>query len=313
MRKRQLGKTGLLVSELGLGTWGLSGDAYGAVHPIEVDRVIDRAQSLGITLFDTSDVYGSGQMLRTLGKRLSEKTTQVAVKLGTNVDGYPQKQFDRDYIRMSFEISRERLNRQAIDLLVLHNPTAATFKDDALFALLADLRSSVQIRAWGVSTGSKVVAERAIERGTELLQMPYNCFFFRDVKALVPTLREKSVGLLAHSVLSYGLLAGSFTKEREFYPPDHRAERWNPDEFEERIQQLDALRQVMGGPIPNMRSVALRYVLSNDRVTSAILGPRNIQQLDQLVRDAGRAPPYIAPETMGDFERALEAFGVTGE
>lgn len=313
MRKRQLGRTGLLVSELSLGTWGLSGDAYGTVHPVEVERVIDRAQALGITLFDTADVYGGGQMLRTLGKRLAEKTTTVAVKVGTNVDGYPQKQFDRDYIRMTFELSLERLKRQTIDVLVLHNPTAATFKDDALFELLSELEASAQIRAWGVSTGSKVVAERAIERGTKLLQMPYNCFFYRDVKALVPTLRENGVGLLAHSVLSYGLLAGSFTKEREFYPPDHRAERWNPDEFEERITQLEALRQVMGGPIPTMRGVALRWVLANDRVTSAVLGPRNIQQLDQLVRDAGRAPPYMAPETMGDFERALEAFGVTGE
>lgn len=313
MRKRQLGRSGLLVSELALGTWGLSGDAYGAVHPVEVDRVIERAQALGIILYDTADVYGAGQMLRTLGKRLAEKTTRVAVRIGTNVDGYPQKQFDRDYLRMSFELSRDRLARESIDLLGLHNPTLASFKDDAVVELLADLEASAQIRAWGVSTGSKAVAEKAIERGAKYVQMPYNCMFFRDVKSLVPTLREKGVGLLAHSVLSYGLLAGSFTKEREFYPPDHRAERWNPDEFEERVTQLDALRAVMGGPMPTMRSVALRFVLSNDRVTSAVLGPRNVHQLDQLVRDAGRAPPYMAPEVMGDFERALEAYGVTGE
>jgi aryl-alcohol dehydrogenase-like predicted oxidoreductase len=62
-----------------------------------------------------------------------------------------------------------------------------------------------------------------------------------------------------------------------------------------------------------LRSVALRFVLSQDRVTSAVLGPRNMQQLDQLIRDAGRAPPYMSAETSSDLERALEAYGVTGE
>jgi aryl-alcohol dehydrogenase-like predicted oxidoreductase len=118
---------------------------------------------------------------------------------------------------------------------------------------------------------------------------------------------------LAHSVLAYGLLAGSFTDSREFYPPDHRAERWNPEDLKERIAQVGALRAVMGGPLPTLRSVALRFVLSQDRVSSAVLGPRNMQQLDQLIRDAGRAPPYMSAETFGDLERALEAYGVTGE
>ncbi len=301
------------MSELALGTWGLSGDAYGAVPEIEVDRVVDRAASLGVTLFDTADVYGGGQMLRVLGRRLPEKTTMVAVKLGTNMEGYPIKQFDKAYLRMAIETTQERLGRSALDVLLLHNPTLATFESDETFGFLAELRQSVQVKAWGVSTGSKAVAERAIERGAEVLEMPFNCFLFRDVRALAPTLREKGVGLLAHSVLAYGLLAGSFTDSREFYPPDHRAERWNPEDLKERIAQLGALRAVVGGPLPTLRSVALRFVLSQDRVTSAVLGPRNMQQLDQLIRDAGRAPPYMSAETSSDLERALEAYGVTGE
>lgn len=312
MRKRQLGKSGLLVSELALGTWGLSGDAYGPVPEIEVDRVVDRAAALGVTLFDVADVYGGGQMLRVLGRRLAEKTTQVALKLGTNIDGYPVKQFDKTYLRMALETSLERMKRGTADILLLHNPSLASFDEDETFAYLAELRSAVQIKTWGVSTGSKAIAERAIERGAEVLEMPYNCFLFEDVRSLGTTLREKGIGLLAHSVLAYGLLAGSFTDSREFYPPDHRAERWNPEDLKERIAQLAALRAVMGGPLPTMRSVALRFALSNDRVTSAVLGPRNQQQLDQLIRDAGRAPPYMSHETLGDLERALKAYGVTG-
>ena len=142
--------------------------------------------------------------------------------------------------------------------------------------------------------------------------MAYNCFFFEDVRSLATMMRTEGIGLLARSVLGYGMLAGGWTAEREFYPPDHRAERWNPDEFKRRIEQLGALRQVIGGPAPTMRSVALRFVLDQDRVSSAVLGPRNTRQLDQLVRDAGRMPPYLSPPTMAKLMTALSEHGVTG-
>lgn len=314
MRKRQLGKTGLEVSELALGTWGLSGDAYGSVPDIEVDRTIDRAVALGITLFDTADVYGEGgAMERKLGKRLPAQRTVVATKLGTNVDGYPEKSFTSEYLYMAFERSQERLKRDCVDIVLLHNPSLKSFDDDETFGLLKRLKDEARIRAWGVAAGNYAVAERAIERGCDVLEMAYNCFFFRDVKRLGLKLRSEGVALFARSVLSYGLLAGHWTSEREFYPPDHRADRWNAEELKRRVEQLDALRACVGGPAPTMRSVALRYVLQNERVSAAVLGPRNSTQLDQLVRDAGRMPPYLAPPTMAKLEAGLLANGVTGE
>lgn len=314
MRKRLLGKTGLEVSELALGTWGLSGDAYGAVPELEVDRTIDRAVALGITLFDTADVYGeSGAMERKLGKRLPAQRTHVATKIGTSLDGYPEKSFTSQYLYMAFERSQERLKRDCVDVVLLHNPSLKSFDDDEVFALLERLKREAKIRAWGVAAGNYAIAERAIARGADVLEMAYNCFFFRDVKRLGLKLRSEGVGLLARSVLSYGLLAGHWTPEREFYPPDHRADRWNPDELKRRVEQTEALRACIGGPAPTMRSVALRYVLQNERVSSAVLGPRNATQLDQLVRDAGRMPPYLAPPMLAKLEAALLANGVTGE
>lgn len=313
VRKRQLGRTGLEVSELALGTWGLSGDAYGPVPEHEADRVIDRAVSLGITLFDTADCYGRGDMERRLGRRLPVGRTHVVTKLGTDLDGYPEKKFDEQYLFMAFERSQERLRREAIDVVLLHNPTLATMRDDAPFALLDRLKQQAKIRAWGISAGSALVAEKAIDRGADVLEMPYNCFFFQDVRSLALRMRTEGVALLARSVLSYGLLAGAWTKEREFYPPDHRAERWNPEDVAKRIEQLGALRAVVGGPAPTVRSVALRFVLENERVTSAVLGPRNVQQLDQLVREAGRMPPYLSRPTMAKLETELANHGVTGD
>lgn len=313
MRKRQLGRTGLEVSELALGTWGLSGDAYGPVREEELDRTIDRAVSLGITLFDTADVYGNGAVERTLGKRLPVSRTHVVTKIGTNLDGYPQKQFDGQYLYMAFERSQERLKRDCVDVVLLHNPSMTSMRADEPFELFTRLKSQARIRAWGVSACTRAVAEKAIERGCDVLEMPYNCFFFRDVRKLATRMRRDGVGLLARSVLSYGLLSGAWTAEREFYFPDHRAERWNPEELKRRVEQTAALRAVVGGPAPTMRSVALRFVLANERVTSAVLGPKNPTQLDQLVRDAGRMPPYLPLATMARLEESLAAQGVTGE
>lgn len=313
MRKRQLGKTGLEVSELALGTWGLSGDAYGAVPEASVDRTIDRAVELGITLFDTSDAYGQGAMERKLGKRLPAQSTMVVTKIGTNLDGYPEKDFTSQYLYMAFERSQERLKRECVDIVLLHNPSLASLEQEEAITLLKRLKDEARIKAWGVSAGSYPVAEKAIAKGAQVVEMAYNCFFFRDVKRLSMKLRAEGVGLLARSVLSYGLLAGHWTADKEFYPPDHRADRWNPDELKRRVEQLDALRSCIGGPIPTLRSVALRYVLQNDRVTAAVLGPKNTTQLDQLVRDAGRMPPYVATSTLAKLEASLLANGVTGE
>jgi aryl-alcohol dehydrogenase-like predicted oxidoreductase len=313
VRKRPLGKTGLDVSELALGTWGLSGDAYGAVPDADVDKTIDRAVSLGVTLFDTSDAYGSGAMETKLGARLPTQRTHVVTKLGTKREAYPEKDFSLEYLRTAFERSQERLRRPCVDVVLLHNPSLATLDTDEPFALLARLKEEARIRAWGVSAGSQAIALRALERGAEVVEMPYNCFFSKDVELLGPRLKETGAALLARSPLSYGLLTGAWTKEREFYPPDHRADRWNPEELKRRVEQVDALRAAVGGPAPTLRSVALRFVLNNDTVSAMVVGPRNPTQLDQLVRDAGRMPPYLAPTVLSKLKAALTEYGVTGE
>ncbi len=145
-----------------------------------------------------------------------------------------------------------------------------------------------------------------------MLELAYNCFFFADVLSLAEKIREKNIGVLARSVLAHGLLAGHWTAEREFYPPDHRADRWNPEDLKKRVEQLEALKSCVGGSVPNTRSLALRFVLENDAVSSAVLGPRSKAQLDQLVREAGRMPPYLTSAIMTKLTGALAERGVGG-
>jgi aryl-alcohol dehydrogenase-like predicted oxidoreductase len=307
-----LGKTGLSVSELSIGTWGLSGDAYGAVPEFEQDKVIERACALGITLFETADVYGNGVMEARLGVRLASQTAvQIVTKIGTDrSERPPRKRFTKEYLQTAFEKSRERLKREIIDVVLLHNPVVSTLTGGEATDLLSDLKSKGSIRAWGVSAGSVEVARAALDKGAEVLSLAYNALLSSDMLALHADVEKTGVGVLARSVLGHGLLAGYWSLHRSFAPPDHRAERWINDDLRRRVQQVSALRALMGGDVSTLRAGAVRYVLSNSDVSSVVLGPRNVVQLDQLVREAGKEPPYLSDEQLKKFSARLEDLGI---
>ncbi len=312
MRRRPLGKTGLDVTELGLGTWGLSGDGYGPVPESEQDRVIDRARALGITLFETADSYAHGGMERKLGERLKDdKRARIVTKIGTDRDAIPpKKRFDPEYLRAAVERSGERLGRDAIDVVLLHNPSEVAMQKREATALLSELKQSGKVRAWGVSAGTLDVASAAIEQGAQVLSLAYNALNQRELEQLSDVIDEADVGLLAHSVLGYGLLCGHWAPSKSFSLGDHRAERWVGDDLRRRIRQLDAIRPLIGGDVLSLRGGALRFVLHNERISAALLGPRNTVQLDQLVREAGKGPPYLEDDKLTALENRLRDVGV---
>src|SRR6478752_5440533 len=278
MEQRALGATGISVSELGLGTWGLSGDGYSPLPEAEQDAVIERALALGVTLFDTADSYGKGAMETRLGQRLAAHPQAVIVtKLGTDREASPvRKCFKPEFIRESFERSRERLKRDVIDVVLLHNPSESTIARGEAGAVLQELQNAGSIRAWGASVEGLDAARIAIHQGVRVLE------------------------------LAYGLLCGQWPFDKEFARNDHRSERWTNDDLKRRISQLNAIRPcVNGSTVTSLRAAALRYVLSNNAVSCAVLGPRNGIQLDQLVREAGQHP-YLSPEALDALQIRLD-------
>ena len=311
MRTRPLGSTGLEVSELALGTWGLSGDGYGAVSESEQDAVIDRALALGITLFETADTYANGEMERRLGRRIAPGGAVIATKIGNGLEETPpRKRFDGKFLRHMAERSRDRLARERIDLLLLHNPSAQTLANAELGPAMTEIVAAGVARAWGVSVGGDAAAGAALTCGAQVIQVPYNPFYRRDFDRIAVEAKEKKIGVLVRSVLAYGLLCGNWPTTKEFPPGDHRAERWNPDELKRRIMQLSALRPAVGGSITSMRAVAVRYALSKDVVSSVVLGPRKNVQLDQLLRDAGNEETYMSDFIRQTIDTRVQSAGV---
>jgi len=317
VRTRPLGQTGIAVSELTLGTWGLSGEAYGFVAPDERDRVIDKAVELGITTFETADVYGRGAIESSLGQRLALAPSQIITRIGTfrsdaapGADEHAHKRFEPHYLRDAVKRCQERLRRPRVEVVLLHNPSASTLSRGEAAAVMKDLKKSGTIGAWGVSAGDSYAVREAITQGAEVIELPYNIFFSRELHDLAGELRTARVGILARSVLSYGILAGFYSASHYFPSGDHRGERWSRQEYETRIRQLDAVRSLVTGPVLSMRAAAVRFVLANETVSSAVLGPKNVLQLEQLVREAGTEPPYLTDEALSQLALELTRSGV---
>jgi aryl-alcohol dehydrogenase-like predicted oxidoreductase len=312
MRTRPLGKTGLRVSEMGLGTWGLSGDGYGPVDEATQQRVIERALEMGFSVVDTADAYGGGRMEQLLGRVLGDRRDVVVVtKGGTDRTTSPaRKRFDGPYLREAVERSLRRLARRRVDLYLLHNPSVTALEGgDAVDTMLA-LKEEGKIGHWGACVGDVETGRAAIRCQAEVIEIAYNLVQGSDLHRIAGDVIVAGAGVLARSTLAYGLLAGSWTKERQFPAHDHRSERWTQVELERRLAQIGALRFLIHGDVPTMRSAAVRFVLANRIVSSATLGPRNVTQLEDIVREVGMGPIYLRDEDLMRIPRALEGVGI---
>ncbi len=312
MRKRPLGKTGLRVSELALGTWGLSGDGYGAIDEGVAERVIARALEVGVTTFDTSDAYGAGRMEAALGRLVPKEGHVLVTKVGVDRTSVPpQKRFDAEHLRRAALASRTRLAREHIDVLLLHNPTPDALREGAAVETILALKEEGVVAHWGVSAGDPEVARAAIEKGAEVVELAYNVVHAIDLHRLAGDLMVEQVGVLARSTLAYGLLAGMWSKERTFETGDHRRDRWTTAELGRRLDQLGAIRFLVKGDIRTMRAAAVRFVLANHLVGAAVLGPRSVEQLEQLVREVGGGPTYLPDDDLAALPRVLSRVGVS--
>ncbi len=316
MRSRPLGKTGIVVSELALGTWGLSRDGWGlpseGMDEKETEAVIARALDIGVNLVDTADVYGAGKMEALLGRVLEGKkdvtvVTRGGVERGTDP---PTKRYTLEYLRGAVERSLKRLKRDALDVYLLHNPSPDALSVGEAASAMDTLKKEGKLRHWGVSAGDLDVARAAVDKGAEVLSMTYNLLHQSDVNRVGGDIMVSRVGLLAHSPLSYGLLAGNWTKDTEFTEGDHRQERWTRLELERRVSDVGSLRHLVRGDVETLRGAAIRFVLSSHLVSAVILGPRTEQQLTELVRETGGGPRYLPDDDLRELTQTLEKAGI---
>ena len=300
------------MSELSIGTWGLAGEPYGPLDEADAERVLRRAIEMGFSLIDTADAYGGGRMEHLLGKILLDHPELVVVTKGgvDRTTDPTRKTFDRAFLRGAVERSCKRLGVEALPLFLLHHPTPDAIYAGEAIEVAQALKTEGKIRHWGVAAGDEDVARAAIDKGAEVIELAYNLTHCIDLHRISGDVMVAGCGVLARSVLGYGLLAGMWAKERTFEEGDHRNDRWTKMELEHRVGQLDAVRFLVKGEVHTLRAAAVRFVLANHLVSSAVLGPRTVEQLEQLVRETGGGPRYLPDDDLRQLPRALDKVGI---
>ncbi|AOK02770.1 aldo/keto reductase [Burkholderia vietnamiensis] len=300
MKYKQLGRTGLYVSELCLGTMTLGGNAdagmwaaIGAVGQHDANRLIERALAGGINFIDTADVYSFGQSERIVGQALKDLGVPRAdVVLATKTAGAmgpkPNDQgASRAHIMDSAQRSLERLQVDHIDLYQIHANDPVTPIDETLRAL-DDLTRQGLVRYVGVSNwragkiGKALGLSEAL-RATrfETLQAYYS-IAGRDVeRELVPLVRDEQLSLLVWSPLAGGLLSGKFGPGA---PADAGARRahfdFPPVDLERAWPCVAAMRTLADARGVSVARIALAWLLAKPHVTSVIVGAKRIEQLE---------------------------------
>ena len=290
MRYRKLGKTGLEVSEIGFGGFAIGGYDYGPTDDRESMAALERACELGITFFDTADMYGDGRSERLVGQVLKGKHPPgvVATKVGyVGERGNQSKDFSRAHILAAVEQSLRRLQREAIDLYQLHNPTLADVESGEVFGVMDELVTAGKVRFWGVSIGARKSAEvcrRAMAwPSAASVQIAYNLFHRVDLEELQREIRGRGFGVVARAPLEYGMLTGKFSAASHFAPGDHRGSRWKPEEFSRKLSQVENLRETFRERPFTLAQLALGFVLSHPDVSVVICGAKRASQVEENV------------------------------
>ncbi|HWA61813.1 MAG TPA: aldo/keto reductase [Caulobacteraceae bacterium] len=300
MKYKQLGRTGLYVSEICLGTMTFGGNedagmwkAIGSLPQGEVDAIVGKAIAAGVNFFDTADVYSFGASEQRLGQAIrnlgvARKDVVIATKVfGQMGPGPNDRGASRGHIMDSLKASLERLQTDHIDLYQIHGNDPVTPIDETLRAL-DDLVSQGMVRYIGVSNWAAWRIAKALgiseARGYarfETLQAYYT-IAGRDLeRELVPMLTSEQLGLMVWSPLAGGLLSGKFGPGSN-NPEDARRTSFDfpPVDKDRAWRCVEIMREVGDAHGVSVARVALAWLLAKPHVMSIIIGAKTVEQLD---------------------------------
>ncbi len=293
MEARSLGSQGLRVSAQGLGCMGMS-EFYGP--PAEEDGIatIHRALELGVTFFDTADMYGPFTNERLVGRALAGRRDEVvlATKFG-NVRGENGERLgirgDAEYVRTACESSLERLGVETIDLYYQHRVDPETPIEETVGAM-AELVEAGKVRYLGLSEASAETIRRAhAVHPISALQSEYS-LWTRDVEGtILPTLRELGIGLVAYSPLGRGFLTGAIRSQADLPEQDFRrvaAPRFSEENLAHNLELVEHVEALAAGKGVTAGQLALAWVLARGDDVVPIPGTKRVAYLEQNVASA---------------------------
>lgn len=285
MKYRTLGRTGLRVSVIGLGTMVHAGH-FGPMKDSDSLSAIDTALELGVNFIDTSDAYGAGYAETLLGNALKGKRDKVIIATkGGNVMTGPNRGkriFDPDYISRVMDESLTRLQTDYIDLYQLHNPTVDVIEKGEVWRVLERAKQAGKIRHYGVSINSMEEGVAAVkDRRSDTIQVEYNLLAQEPAESFFPLAAQANIGIIARVPIKRGILTGKLTvvDEVRFQGEDVRARSFKGEAFAKELAKAEQLRFLVHGDITSLTQAALAFCVADPAVSVTIPGARDAAQM----------------------------------
>jgi aryl-alcohol dehydrogenase-like predicted oxidoreductase len=304
MEYRKLGRTGLEVSEIGYGAWGIGGSMWIGAEEDESLRALHRAVELGVNFIDTARGYGESE--RIVGRFVREHRGDpiyVATKVPPKNEKWPApsgidpaETFPGEHIRASLETSLRALGMDAVDVLQFHVWSDEWVGRGDWLETIDALKTEGKIRHFGVS-----INDYEPDNGVELVrtgvvdtvQVIYNIFHQAPEETLLPACRDYDVGVIVRVALDEGGLTGRITADSTFPEGDWRNEFFGGDRKAQVEQHVQAICADVGIETDQIADTALRFVLTDPAVSTVIVGMRSVRNVERnaAVSDGRLLPP----------------------
>jgi aryl-alcohol dehydrogenase-like predicted oxidoreductase len=315
MEKRKLGKVGLEVSALGLGCMGMS-YAYGKVpDKREMVKLIQEAVKLGVTFFDTAEIYGPFTNEEILGEALGPYRDQVviATKFGLKtVDGKLVPDGRPEAIRASIEGSLKRLKTDYIDIYYLHR-IDPKIPIEEVAETIKNLMNEGKIKYWGLSEAGVLTIRQANKvLPLTAIQSEYSMWWRRPEEELLPTLEELGIGFVPYSPLGRGFLTGRFNKNSKFEKGDfrNRLPRFTPENLNANQAIVDLIKKIAIDKDVKPAQIALAWLLAQKPWIVPIPGTTKLERLEE---NLGSIKVKLTPDELQSINSLLDKIKIIGE
>jgi aryl-alcohol dehydrogenase-like predicted oxidoreductase len=286
VKYRILGKTGLRVSVVGVGTWQFGGEWGREYNPQEADAILGRAKDLGINLIDTAECYGDHLSESLIGQSISGSREDwiLATKFGHHFHRAFERTdgFDPQDVVKQLELSLKSLKTDYIDLYQFHSGPDAAFDQDALWDTLSRQVEAGKIRHLGISIGSNENVHQtssAGKVGAAAIQVVYNRLDRKPEAKVFPSCQEQNLGVLARVPLASGFLSGKYRPGTTFESSDVRSRR-SQEELDNQMREVERIQREEVPAGTNMAAWALAWCLRHPAVTTVIPGCKDVAQVE---------------------------------
>lgn len=314
MNYRQLGKTGLNVSEIGFGAWAIGG-SWGTQNVTDSFDALETALDQGVNFIDTAAGYGNGKSERIIGDFLGtrEEEVYVCTKTPPVPGGWPPSPYDdiderypEAYLRENVEERLKNLKTESLDILLLHTWTRAWNRNPKALEILHKMKQEGLIKNVGISTpehDQNCVVSLMQEGLLDAVQVIYNIFEQEPAAELLPVAKENNVGIIVRVAFDEGVLTGKFKGDEEFEDGDFRQKYFAGDRLQRAVDRVKDIKEDFGDSGYSMAELALKFSLAHPAVGTVIPGIRNREQALKNTKVA-KLPDLKADTLIGLREHA---------